>query len=113
MVTVFICVSPYSSVCSGESASGKTETTKLLIRHVIHLCHSGAEGQAVENKIIQVHHHHHHHHHSHRLQVSPILEAFGNAKTLMNNNSSRFGKYTELKFSGSGAVLGAQVCWWS
>ena len=46
---------------------------------------------------------------SHAMQVNPLLEAFGNARTLMNGNSSRFGKYTELKFSKKGVVIGAQV----
>ena len=41
--------------------------------------------------------------------MNPVLEAFGNAQTLMNHNSSRFGKYTELSFDVQGKVVGAQV----
>jgi myosin heavy subunit len=65
-----------------------------MIKHIILLCHTGSEGAALERKI---------------LQVNPLLEAFGNAKTLMNDNSSRFGKYTELKFDSRGGVMGAQI----
>lgn len=80
--------------CSGESGAGKTESAKLLMRHIIHLCHSGNEGQDIEQRIIE---------------VNPLLEAFGNAATRMNHNSSRFGKYTELDFDRNGSVVGAQV----
>eukprot|EP00051_Salpingoeca_urceolata_P023875 m.411732 g.411732 ORF g.411732 m.411732 type:complete len:1663 (-) comp20165_c1_seq2:63-5051(-) len=85
---------PQCAVISGESGAGKTESAKFLIRHIITLCHSGSEGAVLENKI---------------LLVNPLLEAFGNAQTLMNHNSSRFGKYSELMFNGKGAVVGAQI----
>lgn len=62
------------------------------MRHLIYLCHSAssdAAGKHIETGI---------------LQVNPLLEAFGNAQTIMNDNSSRFGKYTELMFSADGQV---------
>ncbi|EGD79135.1 hypothetical protein PTSG_09865 [Salpingoeca rosetta] len=81
-------------VISGESGAGKTESAKYMIRHIIHLCHSGTTGEVLENQI---------------LQVNPLLEAFGNAATIMNDNSSRFGKYTELIFDAEGHVCGAKI----
>lgn len=80
-----------SQVCvvSGESGAGKTETTKHLVRHILSLANGGASG--LQNKI---------------LQTSPILEAFGNAQTVMNENSSRFGKYMEIKFNHQAQVIG-------
>ncbi len=44
----------YCVACSGESGAGKTESAKYMIKHIINLCHSGADGAALENKIIQV-----------------------------------------------------------
>eukprot|EP00053_Salpingoeca_punica_P016252 m.152537 g.152537 ORF g.152537 m.152537 type:complete len:1052 (-) comp16919_c0_seq1:355-3510(-) len=79
-------------VISGESGAGKTETTKFIVSHVIELCRAGKK--TLEENI--------------RL-LNPLLEAFGNAKTVMNDNSSRFGKYLELKFDTTGAVMGAQL----
>jgi len=79
-------------VISGESGAGKTESSKYLVSHVIELCKAG--NKELESRITQ---------------LNPLVEAFGNAKTVMNNNSSRFGKYLELKFDLTGAVKGAQL----
>jgi myosin III len=67
-------------VISGESGAGKTESAKHFMQHLIHLCLGNTRLE------LQI------------LQVNPLLEAFGNATTLMNDNSSRFGKYIELSF---------------
>ncbi|KAL5005175.1 hypothetical protein ScPMuIL_018631 [Solemya velum] len=75
---------------SGESGAGKTESTKLIIKQLIELCRGQTQ---LEEQI---------------LQVNPLLEAFGNAQTQMNDNSSRFGKYIQLKFA-EGHVKGAKI----
>ncbi|XP_051972809.1 myosin-IIIb [Xyrauchen texanus] len=77
-------------VISGESGAGKTESTKLLLRHIMELCKANSQ---LEQQI---------------LQVNPLLEAFGNAQTVMNDNSSRFGKYIQLRFQNS-SVRGAKI----
>jgi len=94
-----------SILVSGESGSGKTETTKILMLYLATLGatddsqSSHNEGGRLPNKSTV----------GKILHSNPILEAFGNGKTLQNENSSRFGKLIELGFSKSGHLLGAKV----
>ncbi|XP_019183419.1 PREDICTED: myosin-2 [Ipomoea nil] len=80
-----------SIIMSGESGSGKTETGKVAMQYLAAL---GGGGNGIECKL---------------LQSSCILEAFGNAKTSGNNNSSRFGKLIEIHFSETGKICGAKI----
>lgn len=82
-------------IVSGESGSGKTETAKLFMHHLLqYSAGGGAKAKSLEHKI---------------LESQPLLEAFGNAKTGLNDNSSRFGKYIEVRFVGMDEVQGAGV----
>ncbi|XP_058197989.1 myosin-11-like isoform X1 [Rhododendron vialii] len=84
-----------SILVSGESGAGKTETTKMLMRYLAYLGgRKGTEGRTVEQQV---------------LQSNPVLEAFGNAKTVRNNNSSRFGKFVEIQFDKHGRISGAAI----
>ncbi|KAM0914352.1 hypothetical protein ACQ4PT_011551 [Festuca glaucescens] len=84
-----------SILVSGESGAGKTETTKMLMRYLAYLGGRAAtEGRTVEQQV---------------LESNPVLEAFGNAKTVRNNNSSRFGKFVEIQFDKQGRISGAAV----
>lgn len=77
---------------SGESGAGKTESTKLMVQHIIHLCRdSDLDDKELQRKIVD---------------VNTLLEAFGNAQTCMNSNSSRFGKYLQMSFTHEGKILG-------
>ncbi|XP_058484724.1 unconventional myosin-IXAa isoform X1 [Solea solea] len=80
-------------VISGESGSGKTQSTNFLIHHLTALSQKGF-ASGVEQII---------------LGAGPVLEAFGNAKTAHNNNSSRFGKFIQVNYQESGIVRGAYV----
>ncbi|OIW07161.1 hypothetical protein TanjilG_10134, partial [Lupinus angustifolius] len=84
-----------SILVSGESGAGKTETTKMLMQYLAFLGGRAAtEGRTVEQQV---------------LESNPVLEAFGNAKTVRNNNSSRFGKFVEIQFDKSGRISGAAI----
>ncbi|XP_055962017.1 myosin-1-like isoform X2 [Mercurialis annua] len=79
-----------SIIISGESGAGKTETAKIAMQYLATL----GGGSGIEHEI---------------LKTNPILEAFGNAKTLRNDNSSRFGKLIEIHFSETGKISGAKI----
>ncbi|XP_046661582.1 myosin-IIIb-like isoform X3 [Homalodisca vitripennis] len=81
-----------SIVISGESGAGKTESGNLLLKQLVFL--GKAPNRDLEARI---------------LQVNPIMEAFGNAQTGINSNSSRFGKFLELSMTRGGRVTGARL----
>jgi myosin V len=82
-----------SLIICGESGAGKTETTKLILRYLSSIASSG--NVEVSTKI---------------MQSNPLMEAFGNAKTLRNNNSSRFGKFISVAFDHHSChVVGATI----
>lgn len=92
-----------SILVTGESGAGKTENTKKVIQYLAAVAHSDSStknrGQH-SNLSAQI------------LRANPILEAFGNAQTVRNNNSSRFGKFIRIEFSRNGAISGAFIDWY-
>ncbi|XP_077435971.1 unconventional myosin-Ib isoform X4 [Vanacampus margaritifer] len=79
---------------TGESGTGKTEASKLVMSYVAAVCGKGQEVNKVKEQL---------------LQSNPVLEAFGNAKTVRNDNSSRFGKYMDIEFDFKGDPLGGVI----
>ncbi|XP_053090908.1 myosin-10 isoform X2 [Pangasianodon hypophthalmus] len=110
-----------SILCTGESGAGKTENTKKVIQYLAHVASShkgGTLGRSKDSTLQmdgtrslgrgsstvnrgelerQL------------LQANPILEAFGNAKTVKNDNSSRFGKFIRINFDVAGYIVGANI----
>ncbi|CAL8342468.1 unnamed protein product [Boreogadus saida] len=79
---------------TGESGAGKTEASKLVMSYVAAVCGKGQEVNKVKEQL---------------LQSNPVLEAFGNAKTVRNDNSSRFGKYMDIEFDFKGDPVGGVI----
>ena len=95
-----------SILVTGESGAGKTENTKKVIQYLAAVARSEspvkhrASQQQHSNLSAQI------------LRANPILEAFGNAQTVRNNNSSRFGKFIRIEFNRTGAITGAFIEWY-
>ncbi|KAM0812938.1 putative Myosin type-2 heavy chain 1 [Seiridium cardinale] len=92
-----------SILVTGESGAGKTENTKKVIQYLAAVARSESpvKGRGQHSNLSQQ-----------ILRANPVLEAFGNAQTVRNNNSSRFGKFIRIEFSKSGAIAGAFIDWY-
>ncbi|KAL2183070.1 hypothetical protein L209DRAFT_767255 [Thermothelomyces heterothallicus CBS 203.75] len=93
-----------SILVTGESGAGKTENTKKVIQYLAAVAQSQAPSKSRakqhSNLSAQI------------LRANPILEAFGNAQTVRNNNSSRFGKFIRIEFNRDGSIAGAFIDWY-
>lgn len=86
----------YPTLCkfTGESGSGKTEASKKVLEYITVCSGANKEVMAVKEKL---------------LKSNPLLEAFGNAKTNRNDNSSRFGKYMDIQFDFEASAIGGNI----
>jgi myosin heavy chain 9/10/11/14 len=92
-----------SILVTGESGAGKTENTKKVIQYLAAVAHSESpvKSRGQQSNLSQQ-----------ILRANPVLEAFGNAQTVRNNNSSRFGKFIRIEFTRTGAIAGAFIDWY-
>uniref|UniRef100_A0A673I6N9 Myosin-10-like n=1 Tax=Sinocyclocheilus rhinocerous TaxID=307959 RepID=A0A673I6N9_9TELE len=92
--------SAYRCMLQGESGAGKTENTKKVIQYLAHVAssHKGRKDHNIPGELERQ-----------LLQANPILESFGNAKTVKNDNSSRFGKFIRINFDVTGYIVGANI----
>ncbi|KAL7307346.1 hypothetical protein TKK_0000535 [Trichogramma kaykai] len=93
-----------SILCTGESGAGKTENTKKVIQYLAYVAASKPKSNASPSPALIIGELE-----QQLLQANPILEAFGNAKTVKNDNSSRFGKFIRINFDASGYIAGANI----
>ncbi|KAH0604680.1 uncharacterized protein H6S33_006348 [Morchella sextelata] len=89
-----------SILVTGESGAGKTENTKKVIQYLAAVASESSSSKQLGTLELQI------------LRANPILEAFGNAQTVRNNNSSRFGKFIRIEFTRSGQIAGAFIDWY-
>ncbi|CCJ30164.1 unnamed protein product [Pneumocystis jirovecii] len=89
-----------SILITGESGAGKTENTKKVIQYLTAVATSQSNKHNLKNLERKI------------LQANYILEAFGNAQTIRNNNSSRFGKFIRIEFNSKGQISGANIDWY-
>lgn len=89
-----------SILITGESGAGKTENTKKVIQYLTAVATSQSSQDQLKKLEQQI------------LQANYILEAFGNAQTIRNNNSSRFGKFIRIEFNSKGKISGANIDWY-
>ncbi|XP_073809697.1 myosin-10 isoform X2 [Danio rerio] len=99
-----------SILCTGESGAGKTENTKKVIQYLAHVAssHKGRKDHNIppeSPKAVKLQGELE----RQLLQANPILESFGNAKTVKNDNSSRFGKFIRINFDVTGYIVGANI----
>ena len=88
--------SSQSILISGESGAGKTEAMKICLTYLGELSAGSSKGGGDSDDVA-----------SKLMQTNPVMEAIGNAKTVRNNNSSRFGKHFDVQFDDKGAIIGA------
>ncbi|KAG4301526.1 hypothetical protein PCK1_002011 [Pneumocystis canis] len=89
-----------SILITGESGAGKTENTKKVIQYLTAVATSQLNKHHLQKLEQQI------------LQANYILEAFGNAQTVRNNNSSRFGKFIRIEFNSKGQISSANIDWY-
>uniref|UniRef100_UPI0037E7875F myosin-10 isoform X1 n=1 Tax=Semicossyphus pulcher TaxID=241346 RepID=UPI0037E7875F len=97
-----------SILCTGESGAGKTENTKKVIQYLAHVA-SSHKGSSLGRNKEAIQSMQYGELERQLLQANPILEAFGNAKTVKNDNSSRFGKFIRINFDVAGYIVGANI----
>uniref|UniRef100_A0A8C9WM23 Myosin-9 n=1 Tax=Scleropages formosus TaxID=113540 RepID=A0A8C9WM23_SCLFO len=94
-----------SILCTGESGAGKTENTKKVIQYLAHVASAfKTKKDQVSSSTLLIGELE-----KQLLQANPMLEAFGNAKTVKNDNSSRFGKFIRINFDVNGYIVGANI----
>ena len=90
-----------SILVSGESGAGKTESVKIMMNYLAQAGDKPGEAQAgapEDHAIARA-----------VIQSNPVLETWGNSRTLRNDNSSRFGKFTQILFDSSGSIVGSRI----